>query len=105
MVILKINVDGSTEVKDIPNELSALQAEVGGYIEEVRIFADDDIAVIVNEEGLILGLEPNKALAGIYGAILIVGVDGEEFCSLPKDKLNALLRIFEKNNMKEGRKK
>ena len=95
MLVLKINTDGTKELKNIPNALEALQAEVGGYIECANIFSDKNIATIVNEEGLILGLEPNKALAGIYGPIVIVGVDGDEFCSLPFGKVSRLMNLFD----------
>lgn len=73
------------EFRDIPNTLEALQAAVGGYIETFT-FATD-AAVVCNEEGRILGLPYNRNVLGIpfYGPILIVGVNGEEFCDIPRD--------------------
>ena len=76
-----------TELIEIPNTLYALQKEVGGYIETVT-FATD-ACIICNEEGRLLGLPENCDLFGIpfVGTILIVGVNGEEFCDLPEAEL------------------
>ena len=70
------------ELRDIPNTLEELQATVGGYIETVT-FASD-ACLICNEEGRLLGLPHNVKFLGhdFVGPILIVGVDGEEFCDL-----------------------
>lgn len=67
-------------------ELHAMQAAVGGYIEVVRI--SEDAALIVDEEGLLKALNQN-ALASlvarqqIVGTALLVGTafdaDGEQF--------------------------
>lgn len=75
------------EVIDIENTLEALQNAVGGYIETVRLRVDNAV-MIVNEEGLLLGLPFNavaSALAGqtIVGVALVVGVRGEEFTDVP----------------------
>lgn len=70
------------EVIEIENKLSALQEAVGGYIEVLPIA--EDICVLCNEEGKLLGLPHNIVLCGdiLVGTILIVGVAGEEFCDL-----------------------
>ena len=70
------------EIVDIDNALEALQAEVGGQIESLR-FAED-ATILCNEEGKLIPLEPNLAFCGdvLFGTVLVVGVKGEEFCSL-----------------------
>lgn len=70
---------------EIPNELEALQKEVGGYIEAVTLTSD--LAVICNEEGRLEGLRDNCQICGVnfVGTILLVGVDGEEFADIPFD--------------------
>lgn len=70
------------KVIEIENELSALQEAVGGPIEVLPIA--EDICVLCNGEGKLLGLPRNIVLCGdtIVGTILIVGVAGEEFCNL-----------------------
>ena len=73
---------------EIENTLEALQKAVGGHIETVTL-TQEKAVVIVNEEGMLLGYGINPAaslIAGtkIVGPALIVGVDGEEFCNIPK---------------------
>ena len=67
----------------IENSLKNLQKTVDGYIEVVRIASD--LAVIVNEEGLIRDLPYNFNCMGhaLFGTAIFVGVNGEEFCDLP----------------------
>ena len=80
------------EVIIIENTLSALQKAVGGHIEVVS-FASD-ACFICNEEGRLLGLEPNAELLGVdfVGNVLCVGVRGEGFCDLPQNGIQLLLR-------------
>lgn len=84
MNILIKEPKGQWEQIDIPNRLKSLQDLVGGYIETVG-FASD-ATFIVDEEGRLKGKEPNET--GLYmnfvGTVLIVGVDGEEFCDVPR---------------------
>lgn len=76
----------SISIIDVDNDLHALQEEVGGRIETVRL--KDGGLMIVDEEG-ILKQYPHNDLASyisgrhIYGTALIVGVDGEEFEDVP----------------------
>lgn len=69
----------------ISNTLKNLQNIVGGYIEVVRIA--DNAAFIVNEEGLILDMHYCFSCMGyhLFGPVILVGVDGEEFCDCPID--------------------
>lgn len=64
--------------KDIPNTLEALQAEVGGPIEVVRV--NNRLVAIVNEEGRLMGLPEN--VLGLCGTIVFCGEDGEEFADI-----------------------
>lgn len=88
--ILRMRPGEEPEEICVDNTLAALQAEVGGHIETV--FADRDVRgrgvlAIVNEEGRLEELAPNCLLHGelIFGPILLVGVRGEDFCSIPED--------------------
>ena len=76
---------------EIPNTLEALQGEVGGYIETVTLLSD--LCLIVNEEGRINDLPFNMRLAGmhLFGTILAVGVNGDEFCDIPGPRLKDIL--------------
>lgn len=77
----------------ISEELDALQAIVGGYIEIVPI--DNDFVVICNEEGRLNGLPFCWEIAGInfVGPIILAGTDGEELADVPfsKDVIDILL--------------
>ncbi len=71
------------EWRIIPNELEALQREVDGYIEVVRL--SGNAAMIVNEEGKLRGMAPNfrYGIDMIVGTAVFVGTDGEEFTDFP----------------------
>lgn len=78
---------GEAFVKErIRNTLKALQAFVGGYIETVTL---GDVVVICDEEGTLKGRPYNCTLNGIdfVGNIILAGVEGEEFASLPENVL------------------
>ena len=88
-VIIKRPCDQFGEEATIPNTLKALQEAVGGYIETVTL--DNGLVLICNEEGNLLGLPHNLKVGippfhhTIVGDIVVVGVDGEEFCDCPID--------------------
>lgn len=83
----------------ISNKLETLQKNVGGYIECVTI--RPGVAIICNEEGRLLELPYNCEVEGyqtigdnnikltffrdFVGDIMVVGVDGDEFCDLPAE--------------------
>ena len=93
LVILK-NPGEEARVEPLfENSLEAFQKAVGGYIESV-IFASDAV-IICNEDGRILGLPHNCNVLGVdfVGPILIVGIKGEEFCSLRGSSVSRLLRM------------
>lgn len=68
--------------KTIKNTLADLQKVVGGQIETVTLA--ENIVMIVNEDGIPLGLPYNCTMFGhaIYGTLVLAGVEGEDFCSL-----------------------
>ena len=90
------------EVRDVPNTLEALQGLVGGYIETVTVATD--AVIICNEEGRLIGLEPNCTLLGVHfvGPIVVAGVAGEEFTDLPEDGVKVFLDIFGRNQTGKG---
>lgn len=77
---IRIQPGKKPEVIDLKADLESLQAEVDGYI-EFFYPSEDGIVCIVNEEGKLLHLEPNrilydedgKAIDLIVGTLLIVG--------------------------------
>lgn len=71
------------ERREIDNTLKTLQGLVGGRIETVNV--QDDLLLIVNEEGVLQDLEPNLYIRGYWlrGTIVAVGVKGEDFADCP----------------------
>ena len=93
--VLLIQPGKAPRMVEIPDTLDAMQELVGGYIEEYMPF-DDEVAIIVNEEGKLNGLPPNRAIFTEDGkqiADVLVGdffivkspVDSDKYQSLPKD--------------------
>ncbi len=89
------------EIIDLDNELVPIQGFIGGYIETVPL--DGDFLLICNEEGKLLGLEPNIFLiSGTYveeiveeivGPILVVKNNGEEFGELTEEEADKVCSI------------
>lgn len=85
----------------IQNTLEAKQAFVGGYIQAVYPF-DDPVALVMNEEGKLTGMEPCRALFAedgsiydiIVGPFLICGLDDEGFVSLTPQQQKEYLAMF-----------
>ena len=74
-------------IANISCTLENLQKTVGGHIE--TLYLGHGLILIVNEEGKLLGLEPNFRTARgffadtIVGTAVLVGVNGENFGDVP----------------------
>lgn len=100
MITIRILPGREPELHEVENELSALQAAVGGYIETVTL-PDSGLVVIVNEEGRYLGLPLNGMLnlrplwhSVLIGTVLIARVSGEEFASVRPSDLDYIRRFW-----------
>ena len=96
MKAILISTNYTMKEVDIENSLEALQKAVEGHIENVTLITDL-AAMIVNEEGLLLGMKRNviaSIIAGteIVGPALIVGISDEEYCDVP-DKVKRFIRV------------
>ena len=83
--------------KVIPNTLNAKQQIVGGNIEYAYLNNDDNVALICNEEGKILGLPFNRDIGHdiIAGTFIIVGDDDSgEDKSLTKQQIDKYKNKF-----------
>lgn len=93
--VVKMDVGKAPEVKNIDNTLAALQVEVGGLIE--CVYLDDGCLAVVNEEGKLNGMEPNRRLGSdiICGPFFICG-DSEdgEFVSLDDKQVEEYIQMF-----------
>lgn len=90
MRVIKKEVGKAARWVDIENSLESLQREVGGYIEAVTLTSD--CALIVNEEGRLIGLPYNCTVCNLdlVGPVLAIGIDGEEFADCPLPAMRVL---------------
>lgn len=103
MRILVVEPGKKPYLKDIENTLSAMQREVGGYIEPVYLY-DDGSVIICNADGKLSGLPFNRALRSpasnkvkdvLVGTFFVVGTNGEEFDSISDAAVERYNRAFE----------
>jgi len=93
--VLKIEPGQAPSVKEIQNDLTNLQAEVGGLIECISF--PNGCVVVCNEEGKLRGMQPNRRLGAdiICGPFLVCDTtyDGD-FISLSKSKIAEYSQLF-----------
>ena len=85
----------------IPHTLDAMQSMVCGYIQAIYPYKDS-IAIVCNEEGKLLGMEPNRAIRNedgdildiISGTFFICGLSSDDFCSLTEEQLKNYSEMF-----------
>ncbi len=86
----------------IDGSLKSMQDVVGGYIQAIYPFDKEDAALICNDEGKLLNLPPNRPLRDdtgkvydiVCGTFFLVGVRGDNFCSLTKEQCNLYKEKF-----------
>ena len=71
--------------KEIAGDLKSMQAVVGGYIQAIYPFTDEELALICNEEGKLIGLPFNRALRDQEGSIYDVVAGTFFLCRAPAD--------------------
>ena len=83
---------------EIDNTLHAEQAVVGGLIDAICPWADDKACLILNDEGKIIPLKPNRVLPEyedvVFGTFFICGDGGEDFCGLTDEQVARYLDRF-----------
>ena len=80
--VLMIEPGKPPEMREISDTLESMQEAVGGWIEEYMPF-DDDVALVVNEEGKINGLPLNRAIRGEDGSLQDIIAGPFFICSAP----------------------
>lgn len=101
MRVLFIPCGKKPEIREIDGSLKSMQELVGGLIEDVS-WDDEKMALICNDEGLLLGLPPNRSIrwektggcAIIHGDFFLCGVDGENYTSLSPELIGFYERRF-----------
>ena len=83
---------------DIEPTLEAKQKIVGGLIDVAYPFPDDNVCVVLNDEGKLMGLPLNRALGDydvIAGTFFVCGYNEENFVGLtPEQLLEKLAESF-----------
>ena len=86
----------------IPHTLEAMQEMVGGCIQAVYPYGDP-VAIVCNEEGKLIGMEPNRAIRDqesneivdiVCGPFFICGLGEEDFCSLTEKQMVCYEALF-----------
>ena len=81
-------------LKEIETDLESLQTEVGGLIQITDV--DNDISLVLNEEGKLIPLEFNMFICGhnLRGTFFVSGFDydSEELVSLKENVIEELLK-------------
>ena len=112
MNVLLVQPESYPKAVTIGSDLESLQAAVGGSIEGVYPF-EDNVGLIMNEEGKIEGLPLNRALRDdqgelydiISGDFLVVGLTEDDFGSLSPEQMDKFEKLFHQPEcfMKMGR--
>ena len=92
-----VKVFEQPKVIEIEHNLSTLQKYVGGLIDIVEL--ENDVDIIINDEGKLLGLSPNLVLYEfrdiIVGDFLVVGQKNGETISLSEEKIEKYMKRFD----------
>ena len=88
-------------VTELGSDLESMQEAVAGLIQPIYPF-DENVVIVCNDEGKILGLPLNRALKAddreiidiIAGDFFICGFRGENFISLTDEQLNRYCEMF-----------
>ena len=97
ITVLKVAPLCEPEVITLKNDLRSLQEAVSidapyvGLIEAVGL--DEETCILCNEEGKLIGLQPNRRLG--YGVFYVVGQDRQgNFASLPSAAMEKYKQFF-----------
>ena len=80
------------------NGLDEMQTTVGGLIEAIYPYEEDKVAIVCNEEGVLLGLDFNRSVprgyGGVFGTFFVCGLGEEDFCSLTTEQMEKFKKTF-----------
>ena len=91
-----VEPDKEPYVKDIGNNLRAMQDTVGGYIEITRDKLLPGMLLVVNEEGKIKGLPMNRCTGTdiICGTFFVCGSSKGDFRSLTEEQIKEVKLVY-----------
>ena len=93
--IVMVEPNKHPTITTIKTELENLQEAVGGLIEIIDI--EDDVCILCNEEGKLIGLEGNRKFGDdiLVGTFYICGSNAEgELTSLTESQINKYINFF-----------
>lgn len=104
--VVRVAPSKKPEVVEIDDSLESLQHEVDGYIEMCYPF-EEEVALIVNEEGKLGGYQLNRAIIDegeivdiVFGTFLVVGLGDEgDLVSLTDEQVKTYTKLYEKPEM------
>ena len=104
--VIKVEPRKEPEVVMLKNEYKDLSAAVGGLIQVVYPYSDK-VGLMLNDEGKLLRMEPNRSLkdedGNIYdviaGTFYVVGLDEENFGSLSDELIEKYMKEFKQPYM------
>lgn len=84
---------------EIDNAIPAEQAAVGGRIDSICLWPEDNVCLIFNnDEGEVIQVEPNRELPEYgnltFGTFFLCGEKGEDYCSLTDQQVQHYLERF-----------
>lgn len=99
--IIIVEPSKQPKVAEIENTLKAMQAIVGGHIEVISPFGNDNV-LVCNEEGRLQNLPFNRFLfdrgtgvpTWISGTFFICGTSEDEMCSVPDCMIDEYISRF-----------
>lgn len=100
ITVLLLEPGKLARVTEIGASLSGLQATVGGMIEAVYPFEDDNVCLICNEEGKITGMPLNRAIR-MEGQIVDIIAGPCFLCDCSKDNFGSLSTEQQRRYMKQ----
>lgn len=96
MNILVVEPGTAPYEKEI-NGLEEMQTAVGGLIQAIYPYPDE-VALVCNDEGILLGMEFNRSVPGGYGGIFgpffICGLSDDDFCSLAPEQMTRFKKEY-----------
>jgi len=96
--VVVVEPDYAPYEKEI-NGLAEMQAAVGGLIQAIYPYKDH-VAVVCNDEGILLGLPFNRSMeggyGGVFGTFFICGLGEDDFCSLTPEQVEHYKQKFHK---------
>ena len=93
--VVKVEPHKNPTLTTIKTKLENLQEAIGGLIEIIDI--EDDVCILCNEEGKLIGLEGNRKIGDdiLVGTFYICGSNAEgELTSLTESQINKYINFF-----------